>query len=268
MKLAKQKKNNLEISCYNIPMPPIIAFPLHDKNGRIISLLEKAIPDLKLLFSKCVVGFSPATFELQQEYIEALAKDSFFEIVSNPKDSQIGDHFVSVYKRGAEIVSNNEIIHLTSADRLLFVLLGEHKEEFVADIKESVNFKNPVLYMRSKKAWASHPLKYYAAESALTKVGEILFEKTLDFAWCHLAAPAGDLVEIMPTVKQKDLTILSEMILRLKDKIQTKNVDWLSWEDPFILDIDLEELKNKVEKDDVGKRLSYVVPMLEFLLEQ
>ena len=249
-------------------MPPIIAFPLHDKNGRIISLLEKAIPDLKLLFSKCVIGFSPATFELHQDYIEKLGKDSFFEIVLNPKDSQIGDHFTSVYRRGAEFAVDREIVHLTAADRLLFALLGEYREKFIVDIKESINYKNPVLYTRSQKAWESHPLKYYAAESALTKVGEILFKKTLDFAWCHFAVPASDLVKIMPTVKQKNLTILLEMILPLKNKIQTKDVDWLSWEDPFILNIDSEELKNKVEKEDVSKRLSYVIPMLGYLLKQ
>jgi hypothetical protein len=44
-------------------------------------------------------------------------------------------------------------------------------------------------------------------------------------------------------------------------------VDWLAWEDPFILQRDAAELKREREQslDETNKRLKYVLPMLETL---
>ena len=37
--------------------------------------------------------------------------------------------------------------------------------------------------------------------------------------------------------------MVTEMILLLQSDIKTKEVDWLAWEDPFVLARDPEELK-------------------------
>jgi hypothetical protein len=61
--------------------------------------------------------------------------------------------------------------------------------------------------------------------------------------------------------------MMAEFVLLLKDKIQTKQVDWLAWEDPFIYSRDPQELKEEKEdsKEEVRKRLAYVIPMLQLL---
>ena len=50
----------------------------------------------------------------------------------------------------------------------------------------------------------------------------------------------------MPLVKNPDLSMVAEMIFYLQDHIQTRDVDWLAWEDPFILSRDAAELKHDV----------------------
>ena len=59
------------------------------------------------------------------------------------------------------------------------------------------------------------------------------------------------------------------MLFYLQDHIQIRNVDWLAWEDPFLLGWDSNELKRERENSiaETHKRLSYAVPMLETLLK-
>jgi hypothetical protein len=61
--------------------------------------------------------------------------------------------------------------------------------------------------------------------------------------------------------------MVAEMIFYLQDDIHTRDVDWLAWEDPFILSREAAELKCERENslEETQKRLSYVLPMLETL---
>jgi len=56
-------------------------------------------------------------------------------------------------------------------------------------------------------------------------------------------------------------------VLLLRDEIRSKDVDWLGWEDPYIYARNPTELKTEREqsKEEVRKRLSYVIPMLKLL---
>jgi hypothetical protein len=61
--------------------------------------------------------------------------------------------------------------------------------------------------------------------------------------------------------------MVAEMIFYLQDHIQTREVDWLAWEDPFILSRPSIELKRERETslDETKKRLNYVLPMIATL---
>jgi hypothetical protein len=71
----------------------------------------------------------------------------------------------------------------------------------------------------------------------------------------------------MPLVKNPDLSMVAEMIFHLQQNIQTRDVDWLAWEDPFLLSCDPVELKHERENStaETNKRLNYVIPMIETL---
>jgi hypothetical protein len=101
----------------------------------------------------------------------------------------------------------------------------------------------------------------------VTMVGKNLFGRELDYAWCHTAIPAGKLREVMPKVRNPDLSMVAEMIYYMQDEIHTRKVDWLAWEDPFIFSRDAAELKHERENslEETNKRLKYVLPMIETL---
>jgi hypothetical protein len=63
--------------------------------------------------------------------------------------------------------------------------------------------------------------------------------------------------------------MVAEMILHIQDRVKTRDVDWLAWEDPFILSRDALELKTERENslEETQKRLSYVIPMVELLIK-
>lgn len=63
------------------------------------------------------------------------------------------------------------------------------------------------------------------------------------------------------------LSFLSEFTLFLKDELQMKEVDWLAWEDPFILSRDPKQLKAERERSigETRKRQAYVIPILQLL---
>jgi len=71
----------------------------------------------------------------------------------------------------------------------------------------------------------------------------------------------------MSLVKNLDLSMVAEMIFHMQGNVQTRDVDWLAWEDPFILERDPIELKHERENSlaETRKRLNYVLPMIETL---
>jgi hypothetical protein len=78
---------------------------------------------------------------------------------------------------------------------------------------------------------------------------------------------AGHLRPVLPHVKHRDISMIAEIVLLLQESIQTRDVDWLAWEDPFVYRRDPERLKAEREQSlaETHKRLAYVIPMLELL---
>jgi hypothetical protein len=72
---------------------------------------------------------------------------------------------------------------------------------------------------------------------------------------------------ILHLVCAEDMSMLAELILRLRPDIQTQTVDWLAWEDPFIFERDASALKAQRERSETefAKRIGYVAPMLALL---
>ncbi|NIP56079.1 MAG: hypothetical protein GWO26_29655, partial [Phycisphaerae bacterium] len=119
-------------------------------------------------------------------------------------------------------------------------------------------------------AWQTHPANYRAIEGMVTIAGEQLFGRSLDFAWCHIAIQAKRLLEIVPFVQVQDdsMGFFAAIVLAMREDAKTKDVDWLSWEDPFITGSDSQSLKREREGSigETHKRLGYAIPMLQLLV--
>ncbi len=228
--------------------------------------LRAILPDLKRHFERAYLCPPLSTWEYS-DHIQQLQADDFFILFPPEREMQIGEHFAYLYRRAAETAPPNQIIHLCYLDRMAFALEGEYRDVFLRDIDSLSHADVPLIFQRSQIAWETHPQNYRELEGLVTKVGRNLFGKDLDYAWCHIAVPAGELREIMPLVRNPDLSMVAEMIFYLQENIHTREVDWLAWEDPFVLSRDANELKREREQsmDEMRKRLSYVLPMIDTL---
>ena len=103
----------------------------------------------------------------------------------------------------------------------------------------------------------------------VTRAGELLWGRTLDWCWCHLAVSAGTLGVILPDVHGHDMSVLAEMVLLLKDRLATRDVDWLAWEDPYLYQCDAQWLRQErdVSLGETRKRLAYVIPTLQLMYD-
>jgi hypothetical protein len=247
-------------------MKPALAFPFNDPDGKMFPYLQVILPDLKEHFSRAYICPPLSTLE-RTENMHRLQADDFFTIFPIDRELLIGEHFAYLYRRTAESAHPDQIIHLCYLDRLAFALEGEYKDRFLADIDSLSSQDVPLIFQRSQGAWETHPQNYRELEGIVTTVGRNLFGKELDYAWCHIAVQAGQLREIMSLVRNLDLSMVAEMIFYLQDNIKTRDVDWLAWEDPFVLSRKANELKRERENSlgETKKRLNYVLPMIETL---
>jgi hypothetical protein len=245
---------------------PALAFPFNDPDGTMSHHLQSILPDLKNHFERAYLC-PPLSTQKHLDYMQQLQADDFFTIFPADREMQIGEHFRYLYQRAADAAPPEQILHLCYLDRLAFALEGEYRESFFKDIDALSVSRTPLIFQRSQRAWETHPRNYRELEETVTAVGRNLFGRELDYAWCHIAVCAGELREIMPFVENPDLSMVAEMIFYLQETIQTQDVDWLAWEDPFILGRDAAELKHERENSlhETQKRLNYVIPMVDTL---
>ena len=250
-------------------MRPAIVLPFHDPDGSASIYLQRILTDLAPLFDCAYLGISPTTERTQPRLIEQLRANGFVRLSFRSATADIGDQFLSTFQHAATTSAPNQILHLCFPDRVAFTLHSEHRAAFIADIQAIDPAQTPLLFQRSAAAWHTHPKNYFETERMATQVGELLYGRSLDWAWCHLAIQAGQLDKILPHINLHGLEMLAQIVFLLKDRLKIKYVDWLAWEDPYILNRDAAELRRERENSLVEhrKRLAYVIPTIQFLFD-
>jgi hypothetical protein len=248
-------------------MKPAIVMPLHDPPGLILPHVQKVTPLLRDVFDCAYVSMTAATAARHPAFDAWLDADPFFCVLRHPDDLPVGRDFLALYTAAATAALPDQVLHLCFPDRVSYSLQSGWADAFVADMRNTDAASVPLIYHRSPAAWDTHPRNYRDFENMVTVTGEWLFGKTLDFAWCHLSLTAAQLRSVLPHMQSDDLSMVAAPVICLHDTIRTREVDWLAWEDPFILGRDPAELKAEREAspDEVRKRLNYVIPMLELI---
>ena len=255
-----QKSNSLK--------RPVAVIPMNDPDGSFFPHLVAITPLLKQLFSQLFVSVNMATQQNQPEYVDWLGGDDFFHVFCHKTEvTTIGEDFLSLYGRAASACDPDQVLHLCLIDRVAYALQSEYRTVFIADIQAVTPQQTPLIFQRSELAWQTHPRNYREAEQMVITAGEWLFDRSLEFAWCHIAVQAHQLSKAIATVQNRDMSFFAEIVLALREDVKTKAVDWLAWEDPFITSGDAQELKRARETsiDETHKRLGYVIPMLQLL---
>ncbi|MEZ4865162.1 MAG: hypothetical protein R3C14_27850 [Caldilineaceae bacterium] len=253
----------------NAHLSSAIVMPMHDPTGLYFPHLIAIMPLLKQCFARALISIPPGTRQQQAAWVECCRADDFFQVLDLDAGLAVGDEFVQLYAHAAATCAPETLLHLCFIDRVAFALQSDYRARFMADLQAVTTADAPLIFLRSAAAWATHPRNYAAIEGMLIAVTEGYFRKTLDPAWCHLVAPAGQLQAILPQVQHHDLRICTELVLLLQATIQTKEVDWLAWEDPFLLGRDAAQLRLEREQSvaETQKRLGYVLPMLQLIHE-
>lgn len=248
-------------------MRPALVLPMHDPGGTLFPLLQAVTPTLKQLFDAVYCSVTQVTAQRYPHHVAAVAADSFFHLLKHTQALPVGEDFRALYQFAATNAPAEQLLHLAFIDRVVFALQTAHREQFIADITQLSAATTPVIFARSNSAWQTHPRNYHRLETMVTDAGEMVLSRRLDFCWCHVALLATDLRTLVLKLQRHDLSICAELILLLDDHIQMQEVDWLAWEDPFILGRDGDELRREREASpvEVTKRLGYVVPMLQLL---
>jgi hypothetical protein len=247
---------------------PVVVLPIHDPGGELLPHLPKLTSRLKRVFAGAFVGVTAVTAENQPGWVHWLATHAFCQPILHRPGLAVGDQFRELYAGAAAAYPPDTLLHLCFIDRLAYILQSVHRQSFTDDMRTAGSEDTPLIFHRSEAAWATHPANYRAAEQMVTTAGELLFGKTLDFAWCHLAIRAGALGEIIPRTERPDMSMMAEVVVQaLGQGIRTKEVDWLGWEDPFMAGRDARQLKQEREESlqETRKRLAYVIPMLQVL---
>jgi hypothetical protein len=226
-----------------MPYTAVVVLPIHDPTGILFPFLAQCTPDLKRLFERAYVSLSPTTPAAQPGLMERLRADPFFAVQTNAPGTLPGEHFLAGYRAALAECAPATSVHLMDIDRAAFALLNGYREAFLADARWAQSQAQPVLFERSAAAWATYPDNYRELEGMLIRIGELIFGRYLDFAWSYLAVRAGVLAETLPRVTSRDFGILIELVLLLEPRLLTREVDWLAWEDPFILGVPAADLR-------------------------
>lgn len=242
-----------------------LVMPMHDPDGLLFPHLVATASQLRDHFDCAVISIAPLTRANQGPWVERVMADAFFTVCEFTQSQPVGDEFVQLYAYAAATCPPEALLHLCLIDRVAYALQSPYRAQFLADMQRLQPDDAPLIFQRSAAAWATHPRNYQAIEAMFTVVAEGYFQQSLDFAWCHLVVSAGQLQAILPQVRRHDLAICAELVLLLKETIQTRTVDWLAWEDPFIFGREPEQLKREREQSpaETQKRLNYVLPMIE-----
>lgn len=248
-------------------MNPVAVIPMNDPNGLNFPLLESITSQLKSIFSRVFVSVDVPTATQQTESIAWLKDDLFYVPLIHKKEMPVGEDFVALYKFAAESCEPEQLLHLCFIDRLAFALQTKYCEAFIADITAVNVQQTPFIFERSEVAWQTHPQNYYEFESMVRRAGELIFGQSLDFAWCYLIVQAKRLLSILPQIQRQDISFVAELVTLMREDIQATGVDWLAWEDPFILKRESGELKREREGSQAEslKRLAYVSGMMDVL---
>ena len=251
-------------------MRPVIVIPLHDPQGQVLPRLHQVTPILQDAFAGAAASVTHETQAHQPGWVDRLAATGFYQLSTQPPAALLGERFRALYAEAASRCDPDQPLHLCFADRVAFALAGTYRHAFLDDVRATGRGPLPLLFQRSPAAWQTHPRNYRQIEAMATRAGALLLGRSLDWTWCHLVVSAAQLGAALPGLAQQEISVLGELLLALLQAgyaIGTRKVDWLAWEDPFILGQPADELRREREGSiaETRKRLGYVIPSLELL---
>jgi hypothetical protein len=247
-----------------------LAFPYHDPQGTCNDALRRHLDRLRSTFDAICIGATPTTLSDNAPFLAEL-RAAGCRIAENGPQTSIGDHSRSALQLAVDQPGPMQPVAFLFLDRFLFALETEHKAPFLADLARYQD-QACMVFERTPAAWATHPASYREVEGMTTRLGELLFGKTVDWCPCALILGADVAHAIVHESKNHTYAVWTEWLLLAAKHgatIASTEVDWLSWEDPFWEQAEPQELKHAQENDplQVVKRIQMHGPMALLMAE-
>jgi hypothetical protein len=248
----------------------ILAFPYHDPEGRCNTAFRRQLETLRSFFYKVCIGATPWTISKNAGFCAELEAQGCL-LYKNGPDSSIGDHSRTALQLAVEQSRGRQPIFFGFLDRFLFALDTEHRVSFLQDV-DRYRTAECMAFERSPAAWRTHPANYAEVERMISRMGELLHGSYMEMSPCAfvLSPTTADLLARSSTVDS--WAVWAEwLLLAAKNQvpITIKQVDWLSWEDPYWEQADADALRRAQENNhqEVVKRIQLNAPIALLMTE-
>jgi len=214
-----------------------LASPLHDPKGLIVPILKKNGTKLKEIYSSNIAV--NVTSETSEEAKKLLAELKFNTQIS--EEGSIGKDYRNAI--ALALTLNTSFIHLLDFDRAL-----HWAENFFDELKkveeQIVNYSGYVCFVRSKKAFETHPITQRSTETVVNAIASEVAGLGVDIMSGSLGMERRLAEFVVKESKRDDFGFYAEPLIIAKKhefKIHTIEVDGLEWETP-------DQYKEQIEK--------------------
>nr|MBI5455484.1 hypothetical protein [Candidatus Levybacteria bacterium] len=219
-------------------MPDVaLASPLHDPKGLIVPILKKNGGKLKEIYSSNIA--INVTSQTSIETKKLLLELGFNIQIS--KDGSIGKDYRNAIALALSL--NTSFIHLLDFDRAL-----HWADNFFDELKkveeQMVNYLGYICFVRSKKAFESHPITQRSTETAVNAIASEVAGLGVDIMSGSLGIERKLAKFIVKESKREDFGFYAEPLIIAKKHnfpINIIEVDGLEWETP-------DQYKEQIEK--------------------
>lgn len=206
-----------------------LASCLHDPHGNLQDIIKKhAKALLKAYNGKCFISVSEQTVT----HTTKLLEEAGFHLSHYRYGHYVGKN----YKKALEfsLEGNTSHIQFIDLDRALH-WINRFPDELIATIENIPSYDGYLSFVRTRKAFDSHPLTQRTTETVINAIASEHANKDVDIMSGAFALERHLTKEIIKDIKRNDFGIYAEILdlaLKHEGEIHTIEVDGLEWETP------------------------------------
>lgn len=226
----------------------ILVSPLHDSEARLEEEIIKYGSKLNDIVENSFVA--SVTKNSSKKIFSALEKSELnYKILPLEIENTLGNNYRNAIRLGLE--KNTTHVLLVDFDRSLHWVRRFPLE--LEQIKKTLdNLKGFTSFVRSRRAFESHPLTQRATETTINAIASELAKKDIDIMSGAFGLDKNFAEVLLKSSSRNDFGFYAEILeIALKNNIQinTVEVEGLEWETP-------DQYKDKIEKEGYSQWLN------------
>ena len=249
----------------------ILAIPYYDPDGRYNACFRQYKDLLLSTFEAICLSVIAPTETRNASFLHELSETGCTLVQTAPEGS-FGQPSRDALRCAAKDASSISPVFFGFLDRILFALDTEWRSSFLADL-HAFQTHDFCVFERSPAAWATHPSNYREVEQMITQMGHMLWGLSIEWSPGALLMSPSTVQMVLQSSVSPSFAIWGEWILLALTHhigLTQKSVDWLTWEDPYWEQTDVQALKHRREssQDETRRRIAWNTPILQLFTEE